>query len=290
MSEDEPATVGSNIQASITAIDGKQPEFDSLSTKVEDSYNSAIKWASAGAAAGGTLLLGPFGGLISGAVAYDYLETDRDRIVKLIKLALDGDPEKGIPGLVTFMNWYNFPVKLIEIGDTWRSIAGEVVKGYNESNDQTKLSAHWQSPGAREYGDARERQHAGFVAVEKVCIDIAEQLEQIARDVRNYYTELSENVLELVEAVTVTIASCNPATLIASTDSFVNGIAGIQQSINSAIQSIKTASESVQISLNIMNQTTVQRGLPSQQWPTADTDRYDDASGWSIIALDGGYR
>ncbi|MFE6864513.1 hypothetical protein [Nocardia sp. NPDC057668] len=255
---------GSELQKQVDKIFSKEPEFDSLDSKVDDKFNGLILAIKIGE-------VDPFGWRTAGL-----LEDNRDEIKKWVKHALYGDGEK--PGIVDFLEGIDLPKTLVDVANSWRSIQGKIDNGtfhHNEAN----LTAQWQSPGHDSYEVTRQAQGRALAGASAVCLTIAQSLEDMAKQILVYYGELASAVVDLVVAIVTDLAGLASMKLFDGCDNIKDSVKNAANTIVTAINSTREVTQNIQINVNIINQNFTQPGLnATNDWPVPACAKFDDAS------------
>ncbi|MEC3916024.1 hypothetical protein [Nocardia sp. CDC160] len=258
-----------DLESNINSVISNQKHFDDLSPTVEAAFKR--------------------GSAFAGALGAFWLKDHEDTAKKWIRTVLYGGDVGDIHyiGIVYFIKSFNLPVVLIDIANQWMSIQGNIDEGHTNCN-YADITARWQSPGADSYETARKTQADAFQAASKICGTIADNINDMARNILKFYIEMANGVADFVSNIIVNVAAMTGPEVVSAAEHISDIITSGAKMILNAILSAIDVTKNVQIGLNVIEQNFTQVGLKNQLWPDPGCQNFMDASvadghaNWSV--------
>ncbi|MFC8528678.1 hypothetical protein [Nocardia sp. NPDC057227] len=257
------------LEQHITFIRAKMSEIDDLPAKV-DTYAGHIVKAIRTQANVGFLALNVVSVGLVGFAAEELVDKvweERDKVNAAVR-ATSATLKKIDPDL-------EVPINLIMVANEWRNFKG-YIQAAEADFDYTALGAEWQGKAATRYVGMRAHQAKAFANLPSVCEEIAVSLENVARAEMALYGELATKSQELVEKITGIVTDFTKAVFnfpwgpVSSLADLATAAAAINTFVTDVVKSMGDSAVDNMIEGNrIAQNTSIQVGLPNNQWPPA---------------------
>ncbi|NLG54453.1 MAG: hypothetical protein GX542_02200 [Rhodococcus sp.] len=258
------------LEEQVNQLSDLSADVDKSSGEVTDAFDILITGLKATSWIAGPLNIGV-------ALTAEYAETKRAEILAGID-TLSGRLTEALEDSV-------IPFKFIDDAAEWGKIKASVIEANNDAGKQT-LNGYWEGFAFDRYDSAASAQMAAATSAAILCETVITNLEDMARAGLDFYT----GVVKIVSGYATSMAAA-----IAKIATVIEAPWGISDAIDLVAAIVDTFVDLADVAMTFIREQLInantlsasvlaQDGIPSNKWPKATSDEYDDKESWEAPA------